>query len=130
LFFNELKKTGAEFGYRTASEIHRLSGMIYYLTEADGGVWETDTVIDAAVIQKLLPKVHGSRSKLEPVLTALAQLCLIDGVTDAPVLLKSLEDAPENISSNDKIRFKQSLEKILRMRARVVKDGFTSFAEA
>ena len=129
-FFNELKKTGAEFGYRTASEIHRLAGMIHHLTEADGDAWETNTVIDAAIIQKLLPKVHGSRSKLEPVLTALAKLCLIDGVNDAPVLLKSFEDTPENISADDKVRFKQSLEKILRMRARVVKDGFTSFAEA
>jgi len=46
------------------------------------------------------------------------------------VLLKSFEDTPENISADDKVRFKQSLEKILRMRARVVKDGFTSFAEA
>jgi len=129
-FFNVLKKTGAEFGYRTASEIHRLAGMLNYLTKADGSEWETDAVIDAAVIQKLLPKVHGSRSKLEPVLTALAELCLVETATEIPVLLKGFEDVPADIASSDQVRFKQSLEKILRMRTRVTKDGFTSFAEA
>jgi len=129
-FFTELKKTGAEFGYRSASEIHRLAGMLHYLTESDGNVWETDAIIDAAVIQKLLPKVHGSRSKLEPVLNALAQLCLVAGVSDTPALLISFENTPEGIRSSDQVRFKQSLEKILRMRKRVIKDGFTSFAEA
>jgi len=129
-FFGELKKTGAEFGYRTASEIHRLAGMLNYLTKADDAEWDTDAVIDTAVIQKLLPKVHGSRSKLETVLSDLAQLCLVDGVADVAALLKSFEDVPENIRSSDQVRFRQSLEKILRMRTRVIKDGFTSFAEA
>jgi len=129
-FFKELKKTGAEFGYRTASEIHRLAGMLYHLTETDGNAWEVDQIIDAAIIQKLLPKVHGSRSKLEPVLTALAELCLVDSATEKTVLLKSFEDAPADIATSDQIRFRLSLEKILRMRSRAIKDGFTSFAEA
>jgi hypothetical protein len=129
-FFNELKKTGAEFGYRTASEIHRLAGMLYHLTDIDGNVWEIDVIIDTAIIQKLLPKVHGSRSKLEPVLTALAKLCLSDGVSDIPKLLQSFEELPDKIEPSDQVKFKRSLEKILRMKARVTKDGFTSFAEA
>lgn len=29
---------------------------------------EGDAIVDAAIIQKLLPKLHGSRKKVEPVL--------------------------------------------------------------
>ena len=127
-FFEELNKVGAEFGYRTATEIHRLAALLHKLTEDDGQAWEADQIIDAAIIQKLLPKVHGSRSKLVPVLTALAECCLAEGAAEG--LLKSFEEGSAEISTSDQVRFKQSLEKILRMKKRVINDGFTSFAEA
>jgi 5-methylcytosine-specific restriction protein B len=38
--------------------------------------WEAKQIIDAAIMQKLLPKLHGSRSKLSKVLITLGQLCL------------------------------------------------------
>ena len=125
-FFQELKKIGAEFGYRSASEIYRFAGILKNLTKENGDEWPIDDIVDAAVIQKLLPKVHGSRSKLDPVLKTLAVLCY-----------KNKDDFDqntklENINFNDreKIRYSLSLEKILRMRARVIQDGFTSFTEA
>lgn len=126
-FFKELKKIGAEFGYRTASEIYRFAGQLDRLTAKEGKKWKTDDVIDAAVIQKLLPKVHGSRSKLDPILKALATLCLADK-NESNTLFKE----PWDFDSipKDKIRFPLSLEKIIRMRRRVIQDGFTSFAEA
>ncbi|MCP2045129.1 McrB family protein [Pontibacter sp. HSC-36F09] len=123
LFFSELKKVGAEFGYRTASEIKRFSEVIHSL---DAG-WNTNDIIDAAIMQKLLPKLHGSRRKIEPSLKALASLCLAQQ-EDATKLL----NAPETIDFKDvaKVRFPISLEKIIRMHKAVVQDGFTSFAEA
>jgi len=74
-FFSELKKTGAEFGYRSASEIFRFAAVVNKL-EPD---WSMTKIIDAAIMQKLLPKVHGSRRKLEPVLKTLGSLCLQSG---------------------------------------------------
>ena len=74
-FFGELKKTGAEFGYRSASEIIRFAAVANKL-DAD---WKQDEITDAAIMQKLLPKVHGSRRKLEPVLKTLGALCLQAG---------------------------------------------------
>src|SRR5690606_21661838 len=59
-FFGQLKKTGAEFGYRSASEILRL---ITQLTALDASL-TTHEKIDIAIMQKLLPKLHGSRRKL------------------------------------------------------------------
>jgi 5-methylcytosine-specific restriction protein B len=59
-FFGELKKVGAEFGYRTAFEIHKL---IHHLGVLDPSM-TPDEKIDVAIIQKLLPKLHGSRKKM------------------------------------------------------------------
>ena len=123
-FFNELKKIGSEFGYRSASEIYRFAGMLNMLTEENGNKWDIDTIVDAAIIQKLLPKLHGSRSKLDPILKTLAALCY-----------KKKEDYNDkikidNIDFKDKVKYPLSLEKILRMRVRVLSDGFTSFTEA
>ena len=129
-FFNELKKTGAEFGYRTALEITSLAAVLLHLTEKDGNRWELDEVVDVAVAQKLLPKLHGSRKKLEPTLDALAELCLKDAVEEPSELLSSLPETSSEIFTDERVRFPISLEKILRMKKRVQQEGFTSFAEA
>ena len=112
-FFTELKKVNAEFGYRTVNEISR------YLHFADGDL-EDDSAIDTAILQKLLPKLHGSRKKLVPVLTSLWQLCLNDGVT---------KEIDTEFNATD-FKYPESAEKIQRMYHAVVDNGFTSFAEA
>ncbi len=126
-FFTELKKVGAEFGYRTASEIYRFAGIISMLTEREGDKWNLNQIADAAIMQKLLPKLHGSRRKLEPVLKLLAGLCLTDD-SKAANYLKEYENL--DLIDPAKVSFPISLEKIIRMYNRAQKDGFTSFAEA
>ena len=112
-FFKELKKVNAEFGYRTVNEISR------YLHFADGDL-EDDSAIDTAILQKLLPKLHGSRKKLVPVLTSMWQRCLNDGVT---------KEIDTEFNATD-FKYPESAEKIQRMYNAVVDNGFTSFAEA
>lgn len=112
-FFKELKKVNAEFGYRTVNEISR------YLHFADGDL-EDDSAIDTAILQKLLPKLHGSRKKLEPVLCQLWKLCFTGAGKD-------LNIANENI---DTAIYKESADKICRMYESAIANGFTSFAEA
>lgn len=112
-FFKELKKVNAEFGYRTVNEISR------YLHFADGDL-EDDSAIDTAILQKLLPKLHGSRKKLVPVLTSMWKLCLNDGVT---------KEIDAEFDATD-FKYPESAEKIQRMYHAVVDNGFTSFAEA
>ena len=73
--------------------------MRYY---CETGVGINDA-IDAAIIQKFLPKLHGSQARLGPVLEKLSALC--DG------------------------KYQLSLDKIGRMQKRL-EVGFTSFAEA
>jgi 5-methylcytosine-specific restriction protein B len=75
-------------------------------------------VIDAAVMQKLLPKLHGSRNKIEKILVTLGKLCIDD----------SSEEPFSEATTN--IKYPLSHEKLKRMHMRVLSDGFTSFAEA
>jgi 5-methylcytosine-specific restriction protein B len=127
LFFSELKKSGAEFGYRTASEIGRLMYMLKEIGESG------DNLLDIAIMQKLLPKLHGSRNKLTKVLPVLGGFCLIDNS-------KIKEDYLDKFVSNSltevdlktdtNIKYKISFEKICRMYKNAVENGFASYAEA
>jgi len=120
-FFKELKKTGAEFGYRSASEIMRFAAVINTVAPE----WKAEEIIDAAITQKLLPKVHGSRKKLEPVLRKLGQLCLKE--------LKDFDEIIKSDNENDYLtngKYPISLEKICRMYKNLMHNGFTSYAEA
>lgn len=127
-FFDELKKVGAEFGYRTISEIYQYINKVKLLEkESNSDKWENDTIIDTIVIQKLLPKLHGSRRKLEPVLKSIAKLCLNEYI-DVEAKLKS--EIKSDYSNDIEVKYKISYEKIQRMYIRLLNDGFTSFAEA
>lgn len=114
-FFKELKKVNAEFGYRTAAEI----GRFISLAKDDMGL---EKAIDAAIVQKLLPKLHGSRKKMVDVLKALFALCVKDGQ----------ELNLENVVEVDATLYKYpiSADKIARMYNTAITNGYTSFAEA
>ena len=121
-FFNELKAVNAEFGYRSATEIFR------FICQAKANDQETgskkmtkDEILDAAIVQKLLPKLHGSRKKLEPVLQKLWKLCFDDNIKDIQNI------TPDNA---EKAKYKESADKIRRMYDSANANGFTSFAEA
>lgn len=138
-FFPELAKLGAEFGYRTASEILRFCA--YYLA-TDVPV---DDAIDAAIVQKLLPKLHGSQLRLASVLRTLQDLSLreykvgaLDEDKDIPegtlaydfANKQRLEKWPEEDKQVWVARYRLTCEKIDRMMKRLKANGFTSFAEA
>jgi len=97
-FFETLQVVGAEFGYRTATE---MTALVSYLSHF--GMSESEAY-DVAIMQKLLPKLHGSRSKLNKVLPRLIELC------------------------QDK--YPISLEKLERMKKNAEENGFASYAEA
>ena len=121
-FFGELQKTGAEFGYRSASEILRLINQLDTLNNA----LTTSEKLDFAIMQKLLPKLHGSRRKLSPILEALGSFCLIDGS-------KVVNDVFRNDDfdySSKQVLYPLSLEKISRMYKGAIDNGFASYAEA
>jgi 5-methylcytosine-specific restriction protein B len=119
-FFKELKNVNAEFGYRSATEIFRF---ICQAQKNDDTIEKlsNDDILDSAIVQKLLPKLHGSRKKLDPVLKKLWSLCFTDK-----------DNATNTITSDcvDKAIYKESADKIQRMYEAANANGFTSFAEA
>ena len=123
-FFVELQKIGAEFGYRSASEIQLLFNKLDVINRDYSE--NIDEKIDIAIMQKLLPKLHGSRSKLVPVLSVLAGLCYTKLFTKEEIK-KIFDDADKY---TEQVIYPISLEKITRMYNNVIDDGFTSYAEA
>ena len=130
--FKPLKKAGAEFGYRTITEIRQLATQLNQFdielkesrAEKDGAMAET--IFDIAILQKLLPKLHGSVSKLKIPLTKLAELCFDEGKWDNQYL-----DANDDVGeSSENLRYPLSFEKIKSMYVRLLQNGFVSFAEA
>ena len=69
LFFDLLRDHNAEFGFRVANEAARF----LHFYRLIGGYEEADAAwfnaaMDAVIVQKFLPKLHGSRPKLEGLL--------------------------------------------------------------
>lgn len=99
--FTLLAEVGAEFGYRSAKEIARF---VAIHRELSGSGWQYKDALDAQVMQKLMPKLHGSARKLS-------------GVLDALKKFAEQHDLP--LTKN----------KVGRMQKRLKDEGFTSFAE-
>lgn len=123
-FFNELKKVGSEFGYRSATEIMQLAAKLKTL---EPSITDNEC-LDIAIMQKLLPKLHGSRSKLVKILIALSGLC-VEGISKE-VFEKQFDDLYKNAFNELTIKYPISFEKLIRMYKNVLANGFTSYAEA
>tara|TARA_Y100000588_G_scaffold189415_1_gene203350 strand:+ start:11169 stop:13070 length:1902 start_codon:yes stop_codon:yes gene_type:complete len=120
-FFPHLEQVGAEFGYRTAYEIYRY---VFFNREWVGSEWDFQTCMDEAIYQKLLPKLHGSKRRLQPVLDSLTRLCLKDGV------IGESDQVSDELLRKENALYWNSLVKLRKMAIRLSEQGFTSFAEA
>lgn len=153
LFFEALQSANAEFGFRVAKESASFLRFHKLLSSSD---WEFKDAMDAQILQKLLPKLHGARNVLEPVLCTLATLCFakrtweLDGEGQEFVYLKGLRaEAAKAMRMEDEsldplgltpegnrtypaseAYYRLSFEKIIRMLERLRANGFTSFTEA
>jgi hypothetical protein len=139
LLFKTLQAHGAEFGYRTAYETARF---IYFYkllgNHPDGDITWFPGAFDCVVFQKLLPKLHGSRAKLGPVLKKLWFLCVNDAAARGEEPLKAAEEAARSTDKKAEpsvvipagAPYPLSAEKIGRMWRLLIENGFASFAEA
>jgi|GEM_PF-1232073 len=80
--FEILKRGRFEFAYRTANEVMRYLRVCRYLAAEesddalsawDEGGWRND--LDAQIVQKILPKLHGSMGRVGRLLGALTAYC-------------------------------------------------------
>ncbi|HEX7858997.1 MAG TPA: hypothetical protein VF773_01580 [Verrucomicrobiae bacterium] len=139
LLFKTLQGHGAEFGYRTAYETARF---IYFYkllgNHPDGDVSWFPAAFDCVVFQKLLPKLHGSRAKLGPILKKLWFLCVNDAAGRGADAQKAAEEVARSTDKKSEpsivipagAPYPLSAEKISRMWRLLMENGFASFAEA
>jgi len=82
LLFRILRSNGAEFGYRVAHESARFIHFFKVISECSDSepAWFLDA-FDLLISQKILPKLHGSRAKLGPLLKKLWFLSVSDVAT-------------------------------------------------
>ena len=72
--YDLLEKCEYEFSYRTVREIRQYISAAYELT-INVNDFNLNSVLDEAIIQKILPKIHGSRREIGELLDELEQFC-------------------------------------------------------
>jgi 5-methylcytosine-specific restriction protein B len=112
-----LARDGFEFGHRVYYESLRFAAMY----EAAGGS-DRNEILDAIVVQKILPRLHGARRRLEPVLAGLGAFC----ASDTKDISASFDPLDAAISAP---RMPISFDKIRRMTRSVRLHQFASFTE-
>ena len=132
--FEILKKGRFEFAYRTANEVNRYLRVCYHLAEDKeawrAGDWRSD--LDDQIVQKILPKLHGSVGRVGTLLGALAVYCggksreealawFPEGGGNAPPLRNALAQ------SGDEGGFPKSRAKLVEMIRVLLDEQFVSF---
>lgn len=121
-----LYDAGFEFGHRVFWESLRFAAMM-----AAAGKEDVYEALDALVLQKIMPRLHGNRRRLEPVLAALGSFCwkLPEDAHD-PTSDGDVRFDPLNTPADDRgPQLPRSFAKIQRMVRNVRVNQFASFAE-
>ena len=144
--FRIMARGRAEYGFRTGKEVRSYLRTAHFLAgpepagrtawvkvaESEGeenGDWMK--ALDAQILQKILPKLHGSRTRLAPLLGALATYCataeekyaMEHFPKDGAIPKRVLKDA----TGNENPKFTESYKKLERMIEVLVEEQFVSF---
>ena len=144
-----LEEQHRHFGYRVANEIARFVN----LAREQAAEADTDPAVDAAfdlaLLQKVLPKFHGTQQELESLLEEIFQFAVHGGghvpkknqtvelhdwkVVNGRLVTRSKAQAPSQTPSGDagteSPAYPRTGAKVLRMLNRLRDRGFTSFIE-
>ena len=124
-----------EFGYRTGKEVMAYLRASYFLMAAgERTVWETggwEAALDEQILQKILPKLHGSRSRLGPLLGALARYCASGSEEESmkhyPAGGRAAVYGLQDVRALEGAKFGRSYRKLARMIEVLVEEQFVSF---
>jgi hypothetical protein len=133
-----LKKYNKHFGYRVFNEISNFCINATNLSSIDN----IATATDIQILQKILPKLHGSTEQLFNPLMSILSLCLLDDPDELSKKLNYTEDDFDNIINNlnaiqenynkqlkEIFKYPRTAKKIIRMIQNLMYNGFTSFIE-
>ena len=113
---------GFEFGHRVFYESQRFAA-IY----AQAGETDISRILDLVVMQKLLPRLHGSRRRLEGLLRTFAEFCFSNNIeSETGSSMSTFE--PEDQDAGQAM-LPNSFDKLKRMLRSLRANQFTSFTE-
>jgi len=119
---NTLAPHTLHFGYRVINEISRF---IVYTNEAVRN-FNLEDALDIQILQKILPKFHGTQAKLEEPLKKLLEFCYRDHtVFNESLLSRDLD----RLMEDKRVRFPRSACKLSRMINNLKIQGYTSYIE-
>ncbi|HTJ79797.1 MAG TPA: hypothetical protein VL357_12450 [Rariglobus sp.] len=116
--FGIMHKHRMEFGYRTMHEVLRYAGVDYELA-ADRAKWSSAACLDVQILQKILPKLHGSKKRIEQLLVDLSVFCETGAAPAGKSVFKEKSVGP--------VKFPESYAKLTEMIEAVRRDQFVSF---
>ncbi len=111
-----LSASGWEFGHRTYYEALRFAAIFNAMGKTD---WRQ--ALDVQVLQKILPRLHGSKKRIEPTLVVLARYCFALGEGDDLDPLNPPEDKTAVLPA--------SFAKLVRMIGIARVNQFVSFTD-
>jgi hypothetical protein len=117
-----LARAGFEFGHRVFYEAIRFAAMLNAAGESS-----FLKALDLQVLQKVLPRLHGSRRKLEATLIDVSHFCY--DLTIATSRSESTETFDPTATTPSTPQLPRSFEKLRRMTEAVRANQFTSFTE-
>ena len=134
--FDLLSASRFEFAFRTAKEVNSFMRVrratASDVSEWDNGAWVGD--LDHAFLQKILPRLHGSRARIESLLGAIgAYFHFGNKAAVSSFLPKSGSEIAERSLHDligltpEKSRFQKSFRKIALMSRVVIDEQFVSF---
>jgi hypothetical protein len=130
--FMLMQKRHQEFAFRSMAEILRFLAVDYELSSKDEE-WNWRRAMDAQILQKILPKLHGSKRKIGSLLAALAKYCEQGTRADAESLLSDETKAEAYLAGGGKREkspaFEKSYLKLCEMMEVVRRDQFVSFIQ-
>jgi 5-methylcytosine-specific restriction protein B len=136
--FRIMKRGRGEYGFRTGKEVKAYLRTAHFLAGPEAGdreAWVADQewlkALDAQILQKILPKLHGSRSRLAPLLGALATYCAT-GLEKHAMEHFPKDGAPperglKEAGGTGALKFPKSHEKLKRMIEVLIEEQFVSF---
>ena len=114
-----LMNANAHVGYRVRDEI-----CFYMLNNKNSGLLAEETAMDNEIMQKILPRIQGSSSRIREMLCDLFKYCAGDYTGyDSNSDHESMKAYLQNKGG----KYRHSAEKIMSMVRRFDEDGFTSY---
>ncbi|WFA83390.1 McrB family protein [Paenibacillus amylolyticus] len=113
-----LTEEGLPFGYRVLDEI-----MTYLMMALQSDSGNLESALDAQIVQKILPKLHGNRKQLELLLRRLLDEFTIGTLKSDPLSLENREI----LAMEESYRFPLSGKKVYAMYKQLLQTAYCSF---